>query len=438
MDTSAQMDTTTEAVIVSATTEQGSSVTALDRIVNTVGFSYSSDMLQVGDPFSLEIPNPRGQYDSGFIAGSQVKLFLRNPNVNGGQLTLKHLGIIKRRRTSASPHEGRMIRIECQDLGCHLQENSAPLWYRTQGKRFIDLLEDPKWIDPSWGIRGIRTDNETNRLLRQGLNQGRAQANLDNQNILGTFTYLQVEPGDKVLDHIITYARRINRLVNVSCDGFLQIWNPDYEQVPNFRIELHDLSDPDRNHNNVLDVSIEESIDPLFTNTTCIGEIVGGQLVTDSTNQNAGKRRGDFVYEKLLPFARRQTFCDGEVYDPETARKVAQWKFLRGIFDSWQAVYVVRGHWQRPWPGGRAYWWESDQMCSVNDSLNGLSGNFYIQSVRLDRDARSGDRTTITLRRPGLLSAAYGIYKKPPRIKGSVQVAPKAITKTETKTEVTQ
>ena len=45
MDTSAQMDMTTEAVIVSATTEQGSSVTTLDRIVNTVGFSYSSDVI---------------------------------------------------------------------------------------------------------------------------------------------------------------------------------------------------------------------------------------------------------------------------------------------------------------------------------------------------------------------------------------------------------
>ena len=29
------------------------------RIVNTVQFSYSSDVLQLGDPFSLVIPDPR-------------------------------------------------------------------------------------------------------------------------------------------------------------------------------------------------------------------------------------------------------------------------------------------------------------------------------------------------------------------------------------------
>ena len=36
------------------------------RIVNTVQFSYSSDVLQLGDPFSLVIPDPRGTYRDKF------------------------------------------------------------------------------------------------------------------------------------------------------------------------------------------------------------------------------------------------------------------------------------------------------------------------------------------------------------------------------------
>lgn len=435
MQSGPQMDMATEALITSVVTEAGSSLSVIDRIVNTIGFSYSSDVLSVGDPFTVEIPNPRGSYDAKFLIGSLIKLYLRNPNVNGGQLTLKHLGRVIRRHSSVSGG-GRRIRVECADLGWHLQNSAAPLWYRTQGKRLYDLLTDPKWIDPSWGLQGVEVDNLTDRLTRQGLNQGRAQASLDAQSVLGTFTYLQVEPGDSVLSHISEYARRINRLVGVTCEGKLKLWVPDDSQDPNFRIELHDLDDPDRNRNNVIDVSVEESIDPLYTHTTCIGEIVGGQLVSDSTNQNASKRRGDFVYERLLPFVRKQTFCDGEAYDPDVARKVARWKALRGIFDAWQAVYVVRGHWQRAWPGGRAYWWESDQMVSINDSLNGISGNFYIQSVRLDRDGKTGDRTTITVRRPGLLSAAFGVYPRPPRIAGSPINPPKAVQTTQTKTEV--
>jgi hypothetical protein len=410
-------------------------------LVNTVGFSYSSDVLQLGDPFSVSVPNPRGLYTDKFLRGQTVQLFLRNPNVQGNALTLKHLGIIVRRRQSVSS-AGSVIHLDCADLGWHLVNNDAPLWEVLQYAKLETLVSSPEWVDPSWGIRGLRADNTTNRLLRQNVNNGRAQANIDLFQALGTLVYIQAEPGDKVASILAEYARKVNRLVNVSCDGYLQVWQPDYERTvepdgserPNFRIELHDIDDPARNRNGVLDCFIEEDITSIFTNVACIGEMVGGDLALDPANQNATKRRADFANPFALPFAHRIYFADGDIFDYPEARAQALWRYNRGIFDSWQAVYVVRGHWQRSQSGSRAFWWESDQMCTVEDSVNGLSGSFYIASVRCDRD-ENGDRTTVTLRKP-CLQASFGQYKRPPRILGSIVDTYGATTSTQTSTTV--
>jgi len=380
-------------------------------LVNTVEFSYSSDMMQLGDPFTVVIPNPRGEYTDKFIRGQRIHLYLRNPRVKSNQMTLKHTGIIVRRRQTASAR-GSIIQLDCADLGWHLTHNDAWLFYRLSNKPFYDLLRDPKFIDPSWGIQGLSTDTKVDNDLRRGVNNARAQAQLDLA-ALGTLVYLQVEPGDKVADLICQYARRINRIVNVSCDGFLQVWQPNYNRTPLYTIEFHGFDDPTRNRNNVLDVSVDEDISNIYTDVTCIGELVGGDLTLNPSDQNANKRRGSFINRFALPFIHRLNFADGDIFDVTPARKQAKWRYDRGIFDSWQAVYVVKGHHQN------GEWWESDQLCTVRDSVHGIDTVLYVSSVRYDRDSQ-GDRTTVTLRKPGLLQAAFGVLPMPPRITGSL------------------
>jgi len=402
------------------------------ELVNTVEFSYSSDIMQLGDPFSVVIPNPRGKYTNQFTRGQKVELSLKNPNVNGGQPTLKQRGVIVRRHQSTSSSGGSVIRLDCADLGWHLANNDAWLFYKLQGKPFSDLLQDPKFIDPSWGLTGLTTDRETTNLLKRGVNNGRAQYQLDLL-ALGTLVYLQIEPGDKVADIISTYARRINRLVNVGADGKLILWNPNYSKSALYHIELHDIDEMGGpgNPNNVIDAAIDEDITSIHTEVTCIGEIVGATLAPDVTDQNAAKRRGTFANAYALPFLHRLNFADGDIYAKNSAQKQAQWKYNRGIFDSWQAVYVVRGHHQG------SEWWESDQMCTVNDTLHGISGAMYVSSVRYDRDSR-GDRTTVTLRKPGLLQAAFGVLPMAPRLPGSVLDSSGTATSTPTTTAVTK
>lgn len=411
--------------------------TSSTTIVNTVQFSYSSDVTQLGDPFSVIIPDPRGRYRDKFKRGQTVKLSLCNPNVDGGALTLKALGIITNRVRSSGP-SGTRLELTCADLGWHLLNCDAPPWFnlqeisypfkestdgysppRNQAQPTWDkLLKDPNWIHPSWGIRGYRESNEFNRLLKQRLNQGRAQAVFDLQLALGTLTYIQVEPGDKIADHLAVYARRNNCLLNVSCDGYLQIWRPDYTREALFSIEYHDFAEFERNKNSVLDCQISDSIDSLYTEVNCIWEQVGGDLTPDPSNQNFGKGIGSFVNEYALPFFRRHAFSDGDLYNQKDGNAQALWRYNKGVFDSFQIVYTVKGHWQKIAGQQRAYWWESDQMCSVNDTVNGIHGNFYVASVRCDRDER-GDLTVVTLRKP-CLQANFGEYKQPNIDVGSI------------------
>lgn len=377
------------------------------EFVNTIGFSYSSDVLNLGDPFSFTIANPEGRYNGRFQRGARVEFYLSNPSVRGGKLTLKHTGIVVN-RTQRGDVSGCFLDVQCADLGWHLRENDAPLWFKLQGGKLDTLIQNPKWIDPSWGIKGLLTDNQGSIAIRQALNNGRAQAQIDQQPF-GTFVYIQVEPGDRVADILINYARREGVLLTVSPDGFIQVWNPAEAKKALYAIELHAFSDQKKTTNTVITYSITEDISTIYTDVTCIGEIVGGDIQADSLNQNASKRRASVVNADVLPFRHRVNYADGDVYSSDIASKAAAWRYNRGIFDSWSATYTVRGH------HCNGNWWESDTYVTIHDSINGLDGDFYIQSVQYNRSDR-GDITTITARKPGLLKASFGRYPRTPKL----------------------
>lgn len=394
---------------------QSSTIVKLKTIRNMVAFSYSHDVLTLGDPFSVTIPDPRGDYAGAFVRGSKVKLHLKNPNVNGGQPTLKHLGLVVRRRVSGSVRQGTAIQLDCADLGWHLDNNDPELFYKLRYGTFEKFLTDDKIVDPSWGLKGLQFDSTIAKLIRRGKPLGRAGATLElSANAFVPLQTIQVEPGDKVSDLIITYAKRLNILVNVTPEGKILLWRPNYQEAPLHRIELHGYDDPEKNKNDVLEYQEEESLDQIYTDITCVGEIIQTQLDDVDPGQiNATKRRGTFRDPNILPFRRRLNFAEPEVWDPQSAQKFAKWRYERNLFDSWSCRYIVRGHHQQ------GEWWEADQMVDVNDTINGNFGGFYIQSVRCDRTEQGGDRTEITLRKPGLLQASFGVFARAPRIKVS-------------------
>jgi hypothetical protein len=254
----------------------------------------------------VRIPDPRGIYTDKFRKGQTIKLYLRNPNVAGGLQTLKSLGVIVDRERHCD-QSGTVLQITAADLGWHLLNCDAPFWANVQDTSLYNVLTSAKWIDPSWGIRGVDIDNQTNRLIRQRINHGRAIQTIQLQQALGVLTHIQVEPEDKIIDHLLPYLRRINALINVSCDGYIQIWRPNYDREPLFNIELHEISDPSRNRNNVLSVSIRDSISGVYSQVDCVWEQMSKDITNDPTDQNWGKHYASFRNKGALPFLSNTT-----------------------------------------------------------------------------------------------------------------------------------
>ncbi len=400
-------------------------------IDEVIEFDYSSDVLAVGDECHFTVSNPHQKYTGSLQIGAKVRLYLSNPMVNGGAKTLKHLGILVERNAEYGT-QGSLLRLTTADLGWHLVNCCAPLWYNLRKATYADLVNPTAKhtiLDKSFGIEGIRFDNNMNRKLKLGVAAVRAAS----QRVLDPVFAIQVEPGDTIYDKIAEYSRRLNLLVNVSCDGYLQCFNPNYHRAPKYHLRC--LMGSRANQNNIVRSSLYESARTIWTDVECVGEQIGYEGPKDPNNANAEKKRGGFHNPKALPFVHRLTFGDGEMYERKYARKQAEWKYKRGIFDSWYVRYTVAGHYHTS--SDRNLWWESDLMYDVKDEELGVDGVLYGASVLYSSNRSVGDTTDIIIRKPGLLSAAFGEIPNPPMIRSSpASRGPAPVQTTDTSTTV--
>ena len=375
------------------------STTFVTLVVNgqqilTKDYCYISDVLGIGDPFSCTIPNPDGQYTPYVTPGQSVKLYMSDSQVNGGAQILFFTGIVVS-RDFVSNMQGSLMRITCCDLGWHLQNNTAPVWLSLRGLRWDVLLK--KLLDPSWGFTGVSNGaSKKNKNLRLG--RAGAALEVTPQAYPPVLPRIQVEPGETCADILIKYAKLSKLLINVTGDGILQVFSPDYT-TPNFySLYLKKSTDPTRNQNNVQSVSITDSIDGIYTDVSCYSVVLIPQYA-QSNNPNEGHFKGLYNDSKALPFVHRISFADAEQLSVTQAKNRSVWKANRGAFDSFKYEAVVYGHQQN----GSFY--TPDTMCSIDDTVHNIRGNFYIQAVKYERDNQSGTKTTLTLRKAGLLAA---------------------------------
>src|SRR5262249_46581459 len=151
--------------------------------------------------------------------------------------------------------------------------------------------------------------------------------------------------------------------------------------------------DPRHTSDNIERVTPSEAIDGLFTEVICVGTVVRPPEILDPRNPNEGHFRGTYRAPSTLPFVRRFTFADGDQLTKQMANEGARWKAERGLFDSWQYVIQVKGH------SHNGVFFEPDTFAEVNDSVNGVQGVLYVSAVRYSRDLRSGQTTTLTMRK---------------------------------------
>src|SRR5258706_13672279 len=135
--------------------------TVYDKITQ---YAYDSDLLQLGDPCSVVIPDPYAQYS--ISEGDSLKFYVADPEVAGGKPTPKIVGVVVSVDRASENGTGTIINVGGADLGWHLVNNDAPIWKRLEGltfERLFDLI-----VDPTWGIVGFRTENDNNTRLKLG------------------------------------------------------------------------------------------------------------------------------------------------------------------------------------------------------------------------------------------------------------------------------
>ena len=276
----------------------------------------------------------------------------------------------------------------------------TPLASRVELGELVQMFaSNPTWgfADASGNVR-VRTSDKDSILLRRGLPPTRQQAQAAASDQLTVYRQI-VEPGQSVSDLLTSAARRLNRLIGVAADGVLQVWTPDYDQTPLYRLDYHAADDPDVVRNNVITCQITDKIDTVYTRVEVVGQVVGW-YPTDINDLAPGKFSSVATNPGALPFDHELTYADPEVWQKQLAPYAARFKLNRLLYDSFSAVYKVRAHHQ----GGN--WWVAGTMCELHDSVNGYDGNYYVASIKQMR-TRDGDQTEVTLKLPGLLAASF-------------------------------
>lgn len=376
-------------------------------VPEVVSWEYTSDVLQIAETATFSVVCKDKKYRDALRIGQEVEFITENPGVRGGAPTVRHRGNVVQRRAHASSG-GFVIDCVTADKGWHLINNSAPLWFRLQGRTYADIFDpsvstkgrDGKayhFIDPSWGIRGVYWGNEA--IARRRLKLGLAVVKQQAQKAFDQLQVVQVEAGETIAEIMTTFAKRINYLVNVSPDGYLCVFRPHDSGEPAYSLRLRDGDA----RNNVISCEVSEDATSRYTEVTVVGDPVIPDTFVDPNDVNAQKRRGHFRDPNAFPALRRHVIADSDMYSSGLAAKEARWLHDRGMFDSWAATYTVPEHFQ----GG--IWWDADALVSVDCDELGLQGNFYVQRVKCKGDKRSGDITEVLLRRPGLLSAGVEI-----------------------------
>ena len=370
-------------------------------------YSLDDDVLNLGDPFRVVVPNVDGASIGNYRVGDLCKIYMSSGDVdNTGQIQ-RYIGRLTTIDGTCSMQAGSTLALGGADLGWHLRECHAPIWHTMPGgitfNQLVQRLIGDKLLN-DWKFAGVRFDNLINRKINQGRAGVERRIALADSGGRAYIQPFQVEPGQSAAEYLIDYARRAGYLVNVSSDGYIQFYKPNDTGAAEYTLRLYKSTNPDRNKGNVQSARMRRSIDGIYTETVCVGTVVLSNKFVQANIESPNRNRFRGQYTNVdtigsLPFSRVFYFSDGDQYDKTMANKRAEWKWRRGKFDSFEAEYTVAGHVQ----GGK--FWVPDTCVDLLDEIHGLNGKYYISAVRYNRTQQQGTTTTITVREAGQLSA---------------------------------
>ncbi len=371
-------------------------------------FSITDDVMNISDCAAFTIANDDGSMSTRFQCGQKITIDLGDDDVAGGIWIRSFTGLITAIDDYTDLHGGSNLMITAYDFGwfltsCHANPFSRNGKHRIQlrgNKTLKDLIT--LLIDPTWGFAETAFNNDTNRTLKNG----RAEIAINFQPQLGAILPLiQIEPGMTPFDLLQRYASREGLLMNVSAEGSLVCFRPNYIQPPLYELQFHGTNDSASNKNNVIGrPTLRQSIDGIYTEVQCWSSVVIPPAVQNTENRNEGTTHRTYTpTDPLLSFTRRHVFSDGEAVSKTLLNNRTLWKYQSGLFNSWTYECDFAGLSQGstfPNLAHGASFFVSDTMISINDSWRGITGGFYVQSVRRSLTLSEGARTHLVIRKP--------------------------------------
>lgn len=388
-------------------------------------FCITDDVMNLSDSATITVSNVDGENTGRFRPGQVLAIELSDPNVANGKWIRMFTGRITQVRLSGDISGGENIMLTAMDMGWHLTScHAAPLdakgrHIQIKHKTFAQLLDS--LIDPTWAVGpygpnqflNVFASNDLNRRLKHG-----RQVIVQNHNpqLGAILPFIQIEPGQAPMDIINTYAQREGWLVNVGANGDIVFFRPNYVDEPMYSLEYHGSKDAASSRNNMVGMpTLTESIDGLYSEVQVWSTVVIPPSVTNSDNPNEAMRHGGYIAsENPLPFKRLQVAQDGEAITSDLRKKRAIWAQRKGIFNSWTYECEVDGLSQR------SAFFVSDTMITVRDSVHGLDGDYYVQSVNRSVTNNGGEKVRLVLKLAGYLSPALQVLNIGGGVKKSI------------------
>lgn len=393
-------------------------------------FNVTSTLTNIFDGWTLDLPiTPEFNDDVPDLEPHRwapIVLKHADPDVDNGASIPLVMGVCTHCER-VTGDQASVLRLSGYDLGKLLDSCVKP-WVRFRGlslEGIINKLIDPSWRRPAgpvdsgsllWGIQGVRGLNgDRTTKLGQKLNPGAARIRLEyNSPLLAVLPPVQTEVGETFYDLISRYARLtgINNstgaFVNVSADGWIQIFNPDESKNDNPLYVFEDHAD-NRNFR-VKRSSLMLDGEDLYSEYRCYGSVIypPQTLKNDQfVDYNAGRFYGQTAGENIGPIGRRLnrllTFADPEQYKRGFAATRAIWRHKQSIYKEVGIRLTIQGH-SMPGPDGKWRPIVEGNMCSLNSSRLKRTGTYLIeQVVKRQADAPMGTECDVLLRLPGLL-----------------------------------
>lgn len=344
-------------------------------------FSLRVDIQQLYDPFSFSLVNPRGELN--YILDEidkrhwvPIRIYHSDPFVDNGTARLWSRGVILRGQ-NRSGMSGSIISLSGYDLGW-LLTSDAPFGRDSnlQGLSWPQLAQkliDKSWLQPGGGLGsllgtnqyGLRTiigvstgrqirqgriDAQTARLRQEAQDLVNRSANRQEITIANNLNFkaftpkIMVRPGEKVSDILTRYAKFDRRFINVTPDGDLAFFKPDYSTPPQF-VFNYNFDERTADRNNVLDGGRTCDGEPVANLVECVGSLLYGLTIAEQDNPTEGLTWG-FADQRTAAdyYLRRRTFQDNERYNNGRCEQRALWNYNQGIYQSETVNLTVQGH----------------------------------------------------------------------------------------------